>query len=69
MSNEIIYHCPNKECEGNGFVVGKEGAYWTCGYCGTLLQRKHDHTPEALPSNNDLGGDTETLPTEANGEK
>ena len=42
MSSDIIYHCPNKECEGNGFVVGKEGAYWTCGYCGTLLQRKYD---------------------------
>lgn len=30
---------------------------------------KLDHTPEALPSVEDLGGDTGTLPTEANGEK
>jgi hypothetical protein len=29
----------------------------------------HDHTPEELPSVEGLGGDTGTLPTEANGEK
>lgn len=40
---DIIYACFNPDCDGNGFVIGEEGAVWTCGYCGGQLLRKYNY--------------------------